>query len=290
MTPNPAPASAPFSMPCPAASGDPDPGHPLAPADEFALSAAALVGEDRVHDVLEGRPAPREVTGPALVSPLDDWGWLEAGIASGDVLVPCGDVRSRIWHGVEADRDGPTTRRLLTFTTDHRRSARRIIFELLRELCFQRPRWPLVAAAAESAVSDVDPQVRQSAAALLVGTAEPARAMSALVAATDPVVRTALVDAMPWKKIAQRQAILERLRSDHVPAVRLLANIAGFSSADPSAWPAHDAACRAGAGDTDAYRPPAGRPRRYPVGGTAHVGGFTYRVPPGRRRTRGDVR
>ncbi|MGC4747057.1 hypothetical protein ACLQ28_15570 [Micromonospora sp. DT201] len=200
------------------------------------------VREDRVHDLLEGRPAPPTVKGPALASPLGDWGWLEVGVVSGDVLVPGSDVRSHIWHWVKADRDGPMTRRLLTFTTDRRLSARRTIFELLHQLCFQNPHWLLVADAAESALNDVDPQVRRTAATLLVGTAEPDRAMSALAASTDPVVRIAFVDAMPWNKVAQHQTILERLRSDLVPAVRLLANIAVFSRDDPAAWPALDAA------------------------------------------------
>ncbi|PYC63437.1 hypothetical protein C7C45_31845 [Micromonospora arborensis] len=134
------------------------------------------------------------------------------------------------------------TRRLLTFTTDRRLSARRIIFELLHQLCFENSHWPPVADAAESALNDVDPQVRRTAATLLVGTVEPDRALSALAASTDPVVRIALVDAIPWSWVAQHQAILERLRSDLVPAIRLLANIAVFSRDDPVAWPALDAA------------------------------------------------
>ncbi|MGC4782524.1 HEAT repeat domain-containing protein [Micromonospora zamorensis] len=204
-----------------------------------------LVRDYQVHDVLEGRLAPRRVKGPALVSPLGDWGWLEAGVVSGDVLVPGSDVRSQIWHWVEADRDGSVTRRLLTFTTDHRLSARRIIFELLCELCFRNPHWLLVADAAESALNDGDPQVRRTAARLLVGAAEPDRAMSALEASTDPVVRIAFVDAIPWNEVPHHRAILERLRSDLVPAVRLLANVAVFSRNNPAAWPALDDAIRA---------------------------------------------
>jgi HEAT repeat protein len=201
--------------------------------------------EDQVHDVLEGRPAPRKMKGPALVSPLGDWGWLEAGILSGDVLVPGSDVRSHIFYWVRADRDGLMTRRLLTFTTDRRLSARRTIFELLHQLCFQNPGWPLAADAAESALNDVDAQVRRTAATLLVDTAEPERAMAALDASTDPVVRIAFVDAMPWHQVAQHQAVLECLRSDPVSAIRLLANVAVFSRDDPAGWPALDAAIRA---------------------------------------------
>jgi hypothetical protein len=70
--------------------------------------------------------------------------------------------------------------------------------------------------------------------------------MAALEASTDPVVRVAFVDAIPWHRVAQHQAILQRLRSDPDPAIRLLANIAVFSTDDPAAWPALDAAIRAG--------------------------------------------
>ncbi|MDI6097496.1 hypothetical protein QLQ12_02640 [Actinoplanes sp. NEAU-A12] len=202
------------------------------------------MSEDQVHDVLEGRPAPRRVKGPALVSPLGDWGWLEAGIVSGDVLVPGSDARAHIFYWVKADRDGPMVRRLLTFTTDRRLSARRTVFELLYELSFQKPHWPLAADAAESALDDEDPQVRRTAAKLLVDTAEPERALAALNASTDPVVRIAFVDAIPWHRVARHQAILESLRSDPVPAVRLLANVAAFSRDDPAARPALDAAIR----------------------------------------------
>jgi HEAT repeat protein len=195
--------------------------------------------EDQIHDVREGRPAPHEVTGPSLASPLDDWGWLEAGIVSGDVLVSGSDVLSHIFYWVRADRDGLITQRLLTFTTDGRTSARRTIFMLLHQLSYQNPGWPLVADAAEQALDDADPQVRQTAATLLAATAEPERAVAALTASTDPVVRIALVDALP------RHQLAESLRSDPVPAIRLLANIAAYGRDDPAAWPALDAAIRA---------------------------------------------
>jgi phosphopantetheinyl transferase (holo-ACP synthase) len=75
--------------------------------------------------------------------------------------------------------------------------------------------------------------------------AELERAMAVLNASSDPVVRIALVDAMAWHQVAQHQAILERLRSDLVPAIRLLASVAVFSSDDPGAWRVLDAAVRA---------------------------------------------
>ncbi|MEV6596769.1 hypothetical protein AB0M36_07865 [Actinoplanes sp. NPDC051346] len=180
-----------------------------------------------------------------MVLPLGDWGWLEASIVSGDVLVPGSDVRSHIFHWVEADRDGLLTRRLLTFTTDPRLSARRTIFELLHQLSFQISDWPLVADAAELALRDVDPQVRRTAATLLVNTAEPDRAIAALNASSDPVARIALVDALIRPPASWHRAVLERLRSDSVPAIRLLATIAVFSRDDPAAWPTLDAAVHA---------------------------------------------
>ncbi|NMO50441.1 hypothetical protein HH310_04445 [Actinoplanes sp. TBRC 11911] len=188
------------------------------------------------------------MSGPVLVSPLGDWGWLEAGILSGDVLVRDSDVRSHISYWVRADRDGPLTRRLLTFTTDRRVSARRTVFELLDQLSDQLPGhppgWPLMADAAEPALSDVDAQVRRIAATVLVNTAEPDRAVAALDASADPGVRINLVDGIPWYKVAGHQAILERLRSDSVPAIRLLATCATFGW-DSAAWPVLDAAIRA---------------------------------------------
>jgi hypothetical protein len=182
---------------------------------------------------------------PAPVSPLGDWRWLETGLVSGDVLVPGNDVRSHVRYWVRADRDGPMTHRLLTFTVDHRPVVRRATFELLHQLCLQNPHWLLVADAAESALSDVDPRVRRTAAMVLVNSAEPERAMAALNASTDSVVRTAFVEAMPWHQVAGHQAVLHRLRSDPVPAVRLLAGVAVFSRDEPAAWPALDAAIHA---------------------------------------------
>ncbi|GLW27751.1 HEAT repeat domain-containing protein [Actinoplanes regularis] len=185
------------------------------------------------------------MNGPAPVSPLGDWGWLESGIVSGEVLAPGSEVRTHIFYWVRADRDGLVTRRLLTFTTDHRLPVRRTVFELLNDLSSQSPSWPLLADAAEPALTDEDPQVRRSTATLLVRTAELDRAVAALNASTDPIVRTALVDAMPWQKVPRHRTILERLRSDPVPATRLLANVALLSGASPAAWPVLDAAIRA---------------------------------------------
>ncbi|SIM73044.1 hypothetical protein [Micromonospora cremea] len=115
------------------------------------------------------------MNGPAPAASPTNWEWLEIGIASGDVLVPGNDEREHIFYFVRADRDGLMTRRLLAFTTDPRASARRTMFELLDQLCGQNSDWPLVADAAEPALSDVDPPVRRTAATLLVNTAEPDR-------------------------------------------------------------------------------------------------------------------
>lgn len=170
---------------------------------------------------------------------------MEIGIVSGDVLIAGSDVRQHISYFVRADRDGLMTRQLLSCTADRRASVRRAIFEFLDQLSGQNSRWPLVADAAARALSDVDPGVRRAAATLLVNASEPDRAMAALNASIDPVVRIALVDAMPWHEIPRPQAILERLRSDPVPAIRLLSNIALLSRDHSAAWPALDAAIRA---------------------------------------------
>ncbi|BCJ47918.1 hypothetical protein GCM10010168_22770 [Actinoplanes ianthinogenes] len=177
------------------------------------------------------------MTRPPLRSPLGDWSWLEKGLASGGALDPRSDSGSRILYWVRADRDGPVTRHLLAHTTG--RHARRAL-TLLNDLSAANPDWPLIADAAGQALSDPDPQVRRAAATLLVSTAAPERALAALSASTDPVTRIALMESIPW----QRQPILEDLRSDPVPAVRLLANVALYREHDPAAWPALDAAIR----------------------------------------------
>ncbi|MCW3820430.1 HEAT repeat domain-containing protein [Micromonospora sp. DR5-3] len=169
---------------------------------------------------------------------------METGIVSGDLLVPGNHARSWIFETVQADRDGPLTHRLLTFTTDGRALVRRTVFELLGQLCFQHSDWPLVASATELALSDVDLPVRRIAAALLVHIVEPDRAMAVLNASTDPFVRIGLMHAILRRKVPEHQAILDRLRSDPVPAIRLLANIAVFNRDDSVAWPALDAAIR----------------------------------------------
>ncbi|MEU0562328.1 HEAT repeat domain-containing protein [Dactylosporangium sp. NPDC006015] len=185
------------------------------------------------------------MSSPASAVSPDGWGWLEAGIVSGDLLVPGNHARSWMFDTVQADPGGPTTHRLLAFTTDGRASVRRTTFELLAQLCCQFSEWPVVAFAAESALRDVDLPVRRTAAALLVHTGESDRALAALNASTDPVVRIALLHAVLRGKIPGHQATLKRLRRDPVPAVRLLANSAALSRDDSAAWPAMDAAIRA---------------------------------------------
>ncbi|WP_208466683.1 HEAT repeat domain-containing protein [Actinoplanes flavus] len=143
---------------------------------------------------------------------------------------------------MRADRDGLMTHRLLTFVAEGRARIRRVALELLDQLCFPPSDWPLVADAAERALDDVDPSVRLAAARLLVKAAEPARAMSAFNDSADPIVRTALMEVMPWQRIRRHRAILERLRTDPVAAIRFLANIA-LLGRDES--PVRDAAIRA---------------------------------------------
>ncbi|MGC4746873.1 HEAT repeat domain-containing protein [Micromonospora sp. DT201] len=178
-------------------------------------------------------------------APPTGWEWLEVAVLSGDVLTPGSDARRHIFDFVRAERDGLMTRRLLSFITDRRAPVRRTILELLDQLSGHNSNWPLVADATGQTLSDVDPRVRRTAATLLVRTAEPDRVIAALNASTDPVVRITLADAMPWHKVPQRHAILQRLQSDPVPAIRLLANIAVLSNDASAAWPALDAVIRA---------------------------------------------
>lgn len=166
------------------------------------------------------------------------WAWLERGLTSADILVPGSDAHDHLYHFVDADRDGPMTRRLLTYAGDARPAVRRTLFELLDSLGLRHRDWPLLADAAESALTDPDPRVRQSAASLLGRTAASGRVLTALDATTDPDTRIALADAL-------NRHVPARLRSDPVPAVRVLATLAAYPSDDPPAWPALDAEIRA---------------------------------------------
>jgi len=183
---------------------------------------------------------------------LDSWGWLEAGVVSGDLLVPGDHARSWLFDTVKAERDGPATHRLAALAGDGRALVRRAVFALLAELCHLHPGgWRAVAAVAESALRDGDSLVRRAAAALLVRTGEPGRVVASLAASPDPVVRIALMHAMSWCKtpgfaaVTGHRATLDRLRGDSEPAVRLLAGVAVYRRDDPAAWPALDTAIRA---------------------------------------------
>ncbi|GGN64209.1 hypothetical protein GCM10010112_24180 [Actinoplanes lobatus] len=178
----------------------------------------------------------------SIPAPADGWRWLEAGLRTGDVLTPGDDAREHVAYFVRADRDGPTTHRLLRFAAEGGARIRRVALELLDQLCLPPSGWPLVADAAERAFGDVDPSVRSAAARLLVNTAEPGRVMAAFNDSADPIVRTALMEMMPWQRIRRHRAILERLRTDPVAAIRFLANIA-LLGRDES--PVRDAAIRA---------------------------------------------
>ncbi|WP_433040199.1 hypothetical protein [Dactylosporangium sp. CS-033363] len=173
---------------------------------------------------------------------LDGWGWLEAGIVSGDLRVPGDHARSWLFGTIKADRDGPATHRLLALANDGRVLVRRAVFELIAESCSLHAGWPLVADAAEPALRDDDPLLRRVAAALLVRTGGADRAVAALSASSDPVVRIALLRAIAWRDVPPCRALLDRLRSAQEPAVRLLATVAEYRSDEPEAWPALDAA------------------------------------------------
>ncbi|BCY07585.1 hypothetical protein [Actinoplanes sp. L3-i22] len=172
-----------------------------------------------------------------------DWTWLTTGITSGDVLVP-GEARSRVFDMIRAGW-WPTLDRLLTFTTDDRAPIRRTVLELLGDLSADLADRPEVADAAERALTDPDAAVRRTAAALLARAAEPGRALAALHASADPVLRIALTATLTWNPVPGPRELLDHLRADPTPAVRLLANIALFDRADPAAWPVLDARIRA---------------------------------------------
>lgn len=170
-----------------------------------------------------------------------DWTWLEPAIVAADVLKP-GEARTRVFEMVRAGWQ-PMIDRLLALTTDSRAPVRRTTLELLDSLSSGRPGWPVVADVAERALTDPDPAVRRTASWLLVTTAPPERPVAALNDATDPAVRVALLDAVTH--LPGHRTPLDRLRTDPVPAVRLLAHLALFDRDDPTAWPALDAAIRA---------------------------------------------
>jgi HEAT repeat protein len=199
------------------------------------------------------------VTGPDPASPPDLDAWLESGLLSGEVFAAGSDLRSHVFHWVRADRDGPVTRHLLTFTTDPRTPVRRAVLELLDDLGLSNGVWPPVADAAEAALRDDDPLVRRMAAALFAHVGDPAQTLAVLVAAPDPVVRTALAEAARHR-LPDRPDIVARLRSDSVAAVRLLALVAAFDRDDPAAWPDLDAAIRAELGGCAGVLGVPGRP------------------------------
>jgi hypothetical protein len=160
------------------------------------------------------------------------------------------EARSRIFAEVTADRDGPTARWLLTFTTDQQPAVRRSVFELLDDLSYPGDDWSVAADAAERALDDPVEPVRRAAAWLLMNAGGHDRTAAALAAAADPVVRVALVEAMTSGALRHRndprwsRSVIS-LRSDHEPPVRLLAAVEALRSAAPADWPELDAAVRA---------------------------------------------
>ncbi len=188
--------------------------------------------------------------------------WLDSTVVSGEVTEPAAAARKRIFDEVSADRDGPVARRLLTLVTDERPAVRRTTLALLIDLCGRDRAWSAAAAAAECALGDPDEPVRRAAAWLLVAAGAGDRAIAAVDASADPVVRTALVEALVatplWRQDRGQwpQCVL-RLRSDRTPAVRLLADVEALRLAAAPQWPALDAAVRA---DLDAVDGVLGAP------------------------------
>jgi len=178
------------------------------------------------------------------------WEWLDSAVVAGDVSILGHDVRLKIFEAVRADRDGPTARRLLTFTSDRHPSVRRTVFDLLGDLCAPDCIWAGAAEVAEHGLGDADEQVRRAAAGVLVTAGGIDQAVAALDTSADPVVRIALVEAMAVAAVSHRDGgrwsqVVIRLRADPVSAVRLLANVEALQAADAAAWPAVDAAIHA---------------------------------------------
>jgi hypothetical protein len=177
--------------------------------------------------------------------------WLATAILTDATADPGSVARQWLFDGVKADRDGPLARQLLALVADARPVVRRRALALLTELNDRDRVWPAAATAAERALGDPDAPVRRAAAWLLMRAGGLDPSVAALVASADPVARVALVEAMSWAALARRDGVrwspaVRRLRSDRLPAVRLLADVEALRCAEASQWPALEAAIRAG--------------------------------------------
>ncbi|GAA4608388.1 hypothetical protein BJY16_006817 [Actinoplanes octamycinicus] len=164
-----------------------------------------------------------------------EWAWLDAALTSGTAGVPGDPVRSRIFDEVRAERDGATAGRVLWWTGTGLPGVRETVFDLLDGLVSAHREWPAAAEVAERALTGSDQRVAWTAARILAAAGGRQRVVRVLSAATDPVVRAALVDRL-------RDDVDPRFRSDPEPAVRLLANVAALHHAEPAEWAALDAA------------------------------------------------
>lgn len=178
--------------------------------------------------------------------------WLDDAVACGEAGVPWspeGSARSRIFDDVRADRAGPTGRRLLELATDPRATVRRITLRLLADLSRAYGPWDDAATVAQARLRDPDVLVRRAAADLLVAAGDPARAVAALGALTDPDARVALAEAADLARLRSSDReqwcdVVVALASDAHPALRLLANLERLRSAGRESWSTLDQAIR----------------------------------------------
>ncbi|MEH0824349.1 MULTISPECIES: hypothetical protein [unclassified Micromonospora] len=149
------------------------------------------------------------------------------------------------------DRGGEVVRHLLARAVDPSPNIRLTVLAFLADLCPQLDLWPAAADATAVALSDPDERVRRAAAWLFAAAAGADKAIRVLSRSSDPVVRTALAEAL-WLRVLQRGDqgywwvdMVEQMRRDELPAVRFLGACAALLAADPPDWPILDAAVRA---------------------------------------------
>ncbi|GAA2145991.1 hypothetical protein GCM10009760_35290 [Kitasatospora kazusensis] len=164
--------------------------------------------------------------------------WLDQALATGAASTPGHPSRTAIFDAVRAERTGPVATRLLRLSRDEDPLVRREVLDLLWSLGFGGP-WPEAADAALARLTDRDAEVRRRAARLVVAAGRRDLALAALAELTDPVVRSALAEALGTG--------LAHLRADPLAAIRFRAHLETLRAAPPAQWPALDAALHADA-------------------------------------------
>jgi HEAT repeat protein len=175
--------------------------------------------------------------------------WLDAAVASGDVVVGGNEFRSRVFAAVNADRNGSVVRRLFQLAVDPRPSVRLTALTLLNDVFAPAGGGDPVADVAAAALADPDDAVRRAACWLFVASAGVDRAAAALSSVSDPVVRVALAEAVSselWQRPDEDRwpRLVAWMRRDGLPAVRFLGSLAALITAGPEGWAGLDAAVR----------------------------------------------